>query len=190
VGEEQEGVNRLYELTMSDLRRRIFGFGVNSPDSTPASSRDASPAPTQQDENTANSYTVVPVAKLDKLSRKGKKQATKRRNMWIFFVLGGLLGVLVAGFFATSNGGLDKLADMAGLSDMNLDAILDVLPAGLIQEVRDLQVSIYRAILLFHKLIVDQGDYNCRHQRKMSSTTTLSRLAFRLGRRVCPPGIR
>ncbi|KAK0315683.1 phospholipid:diacylglycerol acyltransferase [Friedmanniomyces endolithicus] len=124
---------------MSDLRRRIFGFGVNSPDSTPASSRDASPAPTQQDENTANSYTVVPAAKLDKLSRKGKKQATKRRNVWIFFVLGGLLGVLVAGFFATSNGGLDKLADMAGLSDMNLDAILDVLPAGLIQEVRDLQ---------------------------------------------------
>ncbi|TKA77520.1 hypothetical protein B0A55_02259 [Friedmanniomyces simplex] len=125
---------------MSDLRRRIFGIGVNSRDSTPASSRDASPTSGQQDGSTAESYKVLPAAKLDKLSRKSKKQGTRRRNLWIF-ALGGLFGVLVAGFFASSNGGLDKLVDLAGLSDMKLDSILDVLPAGLIREVRDLQTQ-------------------------------------------------
>lgn len=131
----------LYVTVMSDLRRRIFGIGANPPDSTPASSRDASPAPpAQHDGGSGDSQKVVPAAKLNGLIRKSKRQGTKRRNFWIF-ALGGLFGVAVAGFFATSNGGLDKLVDFAGLSEMNLDSILDVLPAGLIKEVRDLQVG-------------------------------------------------
>jgi phospholipid:diacylglycerol acyltransferase len=89
---------------------------------------------------TGESYKVVPAEKLDKLSKKVRK-GTKRRNAWIFF-LGGLFGIFVAGFFASSNGSLEKLVEMAGLEDMNLDSILDVLPAGLIKEVRDLQVGL------------------------------------------------
>jgi phospholipid:diacylglycerol acyltransferase len=122
---------------MSDLRRRIFGAGT--PDSTPSTSRDASPAPPQKDGATGESYKVVPAERLEKLSKKGRK-GTRRRNAWIFF-LGGLFGIFVAGFFASGTGSLDKLVELAGLEDMHLDSILDVLPAGLIKDVRDLQVS-------------------------------------------------
>ena len=66
---------------MSDLRRRIFGVGT--PDSTPASSRDASPAPTPGDKDgaTGESYKVVPADKLDKSKADVedlKKQAAAR----------------------------------------------------------------------------------------------------------------
>ena len=122
---------------MSSLRRRVFGVGT--PDSTPSSSRDASPAPPAKDGATGESYKVVSAQQLDKLSKKGRK-GTKRRHAWIF-ALGGFFGIALAGFFASSNGNLDKLVDLAGLGDMNLDSLLDVLPAGLIREVRDLQVS-------------------------------------------------
>ncbi|KAK5727991.1 phospholipid:diacylglycerol acyltransferase [Elasticomyces elasticus] len=122
---------------MSDLRRRIFGVGANTPDSTPASSRDPSPA-AQRDSTKGDHLTVLPTEKVEKLHKKIKKQGTRRRTIWIF-ALGGLFGIFVAGFFASSNGGLESLADLAGLSNMNLDSILDVLPAGLIREVQDLQ---------------------------------------------------
>lgn len=123
--------------TMSDLRRRIFGVGT--PDSTPSSSRDASPAPAQRDDG---EYKVIPKPALDKLRKEVKgvrRKGSKRRNVWIF-ALGGLFGIFAAGFFASNNGSLDKLVELAGIRDMNLDSVLDVLPAGLIKDVQDLQV--------------------------------------------------
>lgn len=123
---------------MSDLRRRIFGVGT--PDSTPSSSRDASPAPARPGDNVSN-YKVVPSHELEKIARR-RARGTKRRNAWIFG-LGGLFGVLAAGFFASPTGSLDKLVDMTGLSDLNLDSILDVLPAGLIKDVQQMQVCLY-----------------------------------------------
>lgn len=122
---------------MSDLRRRIFGAGT--PDSTPSSSRDASPAPARPGDDVSD-YKIVPSEQLKKLS-KHRGRNSKRRNAWIFG-LGGLFGVLAAGFVASPTGSLDKLVDMAGLSDLNLDSILDVLPAGLIKDVQQLQVCI------------------------------------------------
>jgi len=121
---------------MSDLRRRMFGVGT--PDITPASSRDASPTPEPSEGREAENYTVVPAKQLEKLAKRSRQGGTKRRNAWIFG-LGALLGVFLAGFFATNNGSLDKLIDLAGLGDMNLDSILDVLPVGLIKEVQDMQ---------------------------------------------------
>lgn len=125
---------------MSDLRRRIFGVGT--PDSTPASSRDASPAPARPDDETAEAkdYKVIEAKELEKLhKRKHKERHSKKRNAWIFG-LGGLFGILAAGMFATPEGSLDKLVELAGIKEMNLDSILDVLPAGLIADVQDLQV--------------------------------------------------
>ena len=122
---------------MSDLRRRVFaGLGHDSPDSSPATSRDASPMPAARD---PAEYKVVPKKKLDKL-KDIRSKGTKRRNVWIF-VFGGVFGIFLAGFFATNNGGLDGLVDMMGIQDMRLDSLLDVLPAGLIKDVKDLQVS-------------------------------------------------
>ena len=45
--------------------------------------------------------------------------------------------MLVAAFFA---GNQDYL-DLKALADLNLDSLLDVLPAGLIKDAQDLQVS-------------------------------------------------
>jgi phospholipid:diacylglycerol acyltransferase len=124
---------------MSDLRRRIFGVGT--PDSTPSSSRDNSPAPARPGNKTTDKttdYKIVPADQAAKISKQ-KHSGRKRRNAWIFG-LGGLVGVLAAGIFASPTGSLDRLADMAGWNDMNFDSILDVLPAGLIKDVQQLQV--------------------------------------------------
>lgn len=121
---------------MSDLRRRVLGgLGADSEDSSPISSREASPAPGQRE----SEYKVVPKKKLEKL-KEVKIKGRRRRNVWIF-VFGGVFGVFLAGFFASNNGGLDSLADLAGIRDMRLDALFDVLPAGLIKDVQDIQVS-------------------------------------------------
>ena len=125
---------------MSELRRRIFGVG-GTPDSTPDNSRDSSPAPFQKD---GADYKVVPLATLDKLKKDVKKHrpwGTKRRNAWIF-VLGGVFGIVLAGFFASNTGHLERLVDMAGWKDLNLDSIRDVLPAGLIKDVQEMQVRV------------------------------------------------
>ena len=126
-----------HDREMSDLRRRIFGVGT--PDSTPSVSRDSSPAPARPGDQVTD-YKIVPADRLEKTS--SKHRGRKRRNAWVFG-LGGLFGVLAAGFFASPTGSLDRLVDMAGWNDLNLDSILDVLPAGLIKDVQQLQVCTY-----------------------------------------------
>lgn len=123
---------------MSLLRRRIFGVGT--PESTPSSSREQSPAPVSKADVGAD-YRIIPVSKLESLKEKSKARVkgTKRRNAWIFG-LGGLFGIVLAASLASPNGSLDRLVELAGLRDMNLDSFLDVLPAGLIKDVQDLQV--------------------------------------------------
>ena len=123
---------------MSSLRRRIFGAGT--PDSTPSNSRDVSPAPVVGRPGESEEYKVVRAQELEKLNKRVRsRKSSKRRNAWIFG-LGGLFGVLAAGFFATPQTSIDKLVELAGLNDMNLDSILDVLPAGLIRDVQNMQV--------------------------------------------------
>lgn len=121
---------------MSGLRRRIFGSGGN--DESSDSSREHSPAPAPKEAG-GEAYRVIPKEKLEKLKKNVKHKGGKKRNAWVFG-LGSLFGLFLAGYFASSNGSLDKLVTMAGLEDLNLDTVLDVLPAGLIRDVRDLQV--------------------------------------------------
>ncbi len=129
-------------LTMSQLRRRLYGSGGGADsDSTPSSSRDASPAPGHQRRDESE-YKVIPRQKLERLKsdvKIAKRKGRKRRSAWIFG-LGGVFGIFIAGFFASSNGGLDTLVEFAGMKDMNLDSILDILPAGIIKDVQNLQV--------------------------------------------------
>ncbi len=139
---------------MSDLRRRIFGAGT--PDSTPASSRDASPAPPLRGED--GEYKIVPKPQLDKLRQQVKdvkRKGTKRCNVWIF-ALGGLFGIFLAGFFASNNGSFDKLVELAGVREMNLDSIFDVLPAGLIRDVQNLQVRNTTFAVLLRRLMLTE----------------------------------
>lgn len=114
---------------MSELRRRIFGTsGDATPTSTPDESREGTPIGDKD-------YRIVPVKKLDNLTTSKKSKGTKRRNVWVFG-LGGLFGLVLAGFFASSN----EFMDLVSMKDLNLDSIFDVLPAGLINDARDLQV--------------------------------------------------
>jgi phospholipid:diacylglycerol acyltransferase len=119
---------------MSTLRRRIFG-GDDS------ASRDVSPAPPAPKEAGGDAFRIVSNEKFDALKKSVKPRSSKKRNAWVF-TLGGLFGLFVAGFFASRDGALDKLVSLAGLEDMNLDNLYDVLPAGLIRDVQNMQVRI------------------------------------------------
>lgn len=121
---------------MSGLRRRIFDTSsTDSPSLTPEHSREGTP--------TSEEVRVVSAKKLQKLTAQHKARGTKRRNAWIFG-LGGLFGILIAGFFASSN----EVFDMQAFKDMNLDSILDVLPAGLIKDAHELQVGFVNALVI------------------------------------------
>jgi len=117
---------------MSSLRRRIFGHGHL--DSSPEQSRTPSPPATVDKNGRKVDPVPVAAATLDKMKRKQK--ASKRRYAWIFG-LGGLFGIFVAAFFAKEN----DMIDMTWMGGMSLDSIIDVLPAGLINDAREFQVS-------------------------------------------------
>jgi phospholipid:diacylglycerol acyltransferase len=80
----------------------------------------------------AEELRVVSVAKLKALS--GKK--SKRRN-GLIFGLGGLFGIIIAAFFANQN----DVIKFDGLMDLNLDSLLDVIPAGIIRDAKELTVG-------------------------------------------------
>jgi phospholipid:diacylglycerol acyltransferase len=113
---------------MSFLRRR-FGAALGSEDS-PIDSREPSPAPGQ---SRPTNLRVITAEQLHTLKKKSK---SKRKNAWIFG-LGGLFGLVVAGFFASSN----EMIDLKSLEGMNLDSILDALPASFVSSAQQLQVS-------------------------------------------------
>ncbi|KAI5363581.1 putative lecithin:cholesterol/phospholipid:diacylglycerol acyltransferase, alpha/Beta hydrolase [Septoria linicola] len=124
---------------MSSLARRIFGVGGSS-DDTPPASRDSSPGPAPHEAlKRPGAYRVLTTEKFDELKAAVKSgKGKKRRNFWVFG-LGILGGLFAAGFFASRDGALDQLVAMAGLEDVNLDSLMDVLPTGLIRDVQDLQ---------------------------------------------------
>ncbi|TDZ28763.1 Phospholipid:diacylglycerol acyltransferase [Colletotrichum trifolii] len=62
-----------------------------------------------------------------------KPKTRKRRNTAIF-LLGSVFGIIAAGFFAQSN----DLIDFPELGELSMDSLFDVLPAGLVKDMRDL----------------------------------------------------
>ncbi|KAL7892863.1 LACT domain-containing protein [Trichoderma sp. SZMC 28014] len=97
------------------LRRRI------PPETTLADSTDDSKESTPPVQPTSHVHVI----------ERGSK-ARKRRNTFIF-LLGGLCGLLAAGFFAKTN----DLIDLPEISELTMDSLLDVIPAGLIKDMRD-----------------------------------------------------
>ncbi|KAJ4303237.1 phospholipid:diacylglycerol acyltransferase [Kalmusia sp. IMI 367209] len=108
---------------MSFLRRR---FGGTKDDSSPDVSGPSTPDP----DRPAN-LRVITAEKLQTL-KKGKNG--KKKNFWIFG-LGGMFGVMAAAFFAGSN----DMIDLSSLEGVNLDSILDALPAGFLRDAQQLQ---------------------------------------------------
>ncbi|MCJ1307757.1 hypothetical protein MMC25_001405 [Agyrium rufum] len=102
---------------MSGLRRRILG------DTTPdIPSGTVTP---EKDEEILH----IPVSQFK--ARSGK---TRKRRYGIIFGLGGLFGLVLAGYFARHQ----DVINMEGLLDLNLDSLFDVIPAGVLKDAKDL----------------------------------------------------
>ncbi|KAK4953458.1 phospholipid:diacylglycerol acyltransferase [Elasticomyces elasticus] len=105
------------------LRRRL-GRMISG---TPSPSTSGTSTPTGKD---GEEVKVVSKAKLDKLQ---KQKSTKRRSS-LYFFLGGLVGLIVALFFLQQN----DVIHFDGLSTIGLDGLNNVLPAGIVRELKDL----------------------------------------------------
>lgn len=117
---------------MADLRRRVFGSSAYRD-----ASRTPSPVPSSGTQDTI-SVSAAKAEQINKqLSKSAKVPGTKRRNLWLFS-LGGIFGVFVALFFAA---GRNDVIDLAYLKHLNLDSLMEVLPAGLVKDAEALQVS-------------------------------------------------
>lgn len=94
---------------------------------------------------------LVPVKSITRLAKQKlhKPRGVKRRTGFIFF-LGGLFGLVMAGFFAQKNDLIDlgNLAEMSGVGELaglggglDIDSWLNVLPEGFLKDARELKVS-------------------------------------------------
>jgi phospholipid:diacylglycerol acyltransferase len=63
---------------------------------------------------------------------------TRKRKTTAIFLLGSLFGIIAAGFFAKSN----DLIDFPEIGELSMDSLFDVLPAGLVKDMRELVVSL------------------------------------------------
>ena len=106
---------------MSSLRRRIVGDSSSDP------SRDSSPAKGEP-------TVAIPKRQLEKL-KSGKR--SKRRS-WLLFSLGGLFGVIIAAFFAQRH----EIVHLEGLVDFNLESLIDVIPAGIVKDAKEITVCL------------------------------------------------
>ncbi|KAH8819712.1 Lecithin:cholesterol acyltransferase [Xylogone sp. PMI_703] len=106
---------------MSSLRRRGQGEETAKPDEKSSE---------QEDKPKGEKHIIIATPKTAN-HKNGK--TSKRRNGFIF-VLGGLFGLLVAGFFAERT----DLIDFPEIGELSMDSLMDVLPAGFVRDARDL----------------------------------------------------
>ncbi|KAK3690035.1 Lecithin:cholesterol acyltransferase-domain-containing protein [Podospora appendiculata] len=131
----------------SALRRRVFGSDTlfDSPaGSEPPTPRDGSPERDSKGAATTTTSTststkpgsgsgsgAASTTKTKVIHHRPKK--AKRKNTAIF-LLGGLFGIIVAGFFATSK----DFIGFPEFGELSMDSLLNVLPPGLVKDMRDL----------------------------------------------------
>lgn len=73
----------------------------------------------------------------DKIKNYVSKPRSKRRN-GLIFVLGGIFGIFVALFFANQN----EVISLDSLMDLNLDSLVDVIPQGIVKDIREFSVRL------------------------------------------------
>jgi len=79
-----------------------------------------------------------PVKPGDKVKIVHHQERRRKRKSTAIFFLGSLFGIIAAGFFAQSN----DLIELPGIGELNMGSLFDVLPAGLVRDMRDLVVSL------------------------------------------------
>lgn len=105
---------------MSTLRRRFLGDSSSST----GPSREPSPAKGE------------PVTLVSKSHLKELKVKRSKRWQFSIFGLGGIFGLVVAAFFANQH----DVINLEGLVDFNMESLLDVIPAGIVQDAKDITV--------------------------------------------------
>jgi phospholipid:diacylglycerol acyltransferase len=111
-------------LAMSSVRQRQKGSKH-----TESPSKSATP--------TSNDSEFVKDEVEAKKSKSKQKVRMSKRRIWLIFALGGLVGVLGALAFATQQ----KVIDIEGLLDLNLESLMDVIPAGILKDAKELTVG-------------------------------------------------
>lgn len=96
-------------------------------DSSTEPSRDPSPVRAVGGEP----VQLVPTSHLKKLNKQ-----TRKRRQWLLFALGGLFGIIIAAFFAQQH----DVLNLEGFLDINLESILDAIPAGVVKDAKDIAV--------------------------------------------------
>ena len=127
---------------MTSLRHRL----LRDPESK-FSKRDESPPEAEE-------VRLVPVSKIK--TDKDNPKSRKKRNGLIFF-LGGLFGIVAAGFFAQKSDLIEF--DFPELGEITMDSIMDVLPAGFVKDAKDLAVSysVYMVDVKLHANYPNRG---------------------------------
>ena len=120
----------LLQAKMSTLRRRFLG---DTSSSSTEPSREPSPAKGE------------PVALVSKSHLKELKGKRSKRWQLSIFVLGGLFGLVVAAIFANQH----DVINLEGLVDFNMESLLDVIPAGIVNEAKDITVCLLSLCKIF-----------------------------------------
>lgn len=100
-----------------------------------------SPSPSPSREGTPGPGDDVQLISNKKLKSLTAQRHSKRRT-GIIFGLGGLLGLLLALALAQSQ----DVIKLEGLLDVNLDSLMDVIPAGIVKDVKDLSKAEREAV--------------------------------------------
>jgi phospholipid:diacylglycerol acyltransferase len=110
---------------MAELRKRLLA------DQTPEVSREPTP-------DKAEELQLVAKSRLKELKERTHHPRSSRRRGWFIFLLGGLLGLLAAAIFAADR---QDVINLQGLAELNFDNLIDVIPASIIKDAKDITVS-------------------------------------------------
>ena len=116
---------------MSELRRR-FGRIWNDTHPSPQSSRDVTPEGIDRDPT--QEVKLITKKKLANLEKQITKNKSNKKRSTLWFLLGGLAGLAATLYFAQQQ----DVIKLEGLLDVNLDSIMDVLPSGVLSDVKQL----------------------------------------------------
>jgi phospholipid:diacylglycerol acyltransferase len=157
---------------MSPKKRR----GNKHPSSEPTTAAAATPPPPPPDDSSSKKQPqkTLPVI-VEKVEHTAKR--AKKRSYTLVFIIGGLVGLFLAVFFAKSQ-------DIV-IGDFQLGSLVDVIPAGILKEATDISVCRPRSRCRLHGGI---GNDNASampivltHGRQQREKDVVSADAFRVG---------
>ncbi|KAI5817086.1 Lecithin:cholesterol acyltransferase-domain-containing protein [Pyronema omphalodes] len=102
---------------------------VNHNHESTSPSPPASPSPERSDTNSEKQQQQDPPRR-------------KKRSTWLIFTIGGLAGLFLAGFTAKNQ----DMLRLELLQDLNLDTIIDIIPAGILKEASDITMREKEAV--------------------------------------------